>query len=413
MIPHFFSAMKKTTTFSPVLFLLAGLLSCSVPTTGPIITPPPTPLEPVEILQPVGWDEIEGWPGTDLLASFGAFVDSCRVLRHKEDWSAACIAATELESRSGTTLMQYYEKWFIPHRVRNEDGSETGTITGYYVPDLDGSRVRTERFAYPLYGVPEDLLVIDLSSVYPELGSYRLRGRVEGRRVVPYYTRAELDQGVETLSGKELFWIDDPVELFFLHIQGSGRILLENGEAVMVNYGDQNGHPYRSIGRLLIDRGFMTKDQMSMQNIRRWARENPDQVWDLLGENPSFIFFRELEPDVQSPPGSLGIPLTPEISLAVDPRTIPLGAPVFLATTWPYTPRPLHKLMVAQDTGGAIKGQVRGDFFWGMGDEAGALAGRMKQDGRMWVLLPRSTTDLDSEAAKDGVPNREVLESGG
>jgi len=380
-----------------VCFLLAGIYlsivfsSCSFPPPSPPVTPPP-PVE-FEALQPVGWDDIEGWPGTDLLASFGAFVQSCRVLQHKDDWQEACTAAAELEVKSGTTLMQYYEKWFTPHQVLNEDGTDTGMITGYYVPDLDGSRVRTERFAYPLYAVPEDLLIIDLRSVYPELGSYRLRGRVEGRRVVPYHTRAELNQGVETLSGKELFWVDDPVELFFLHIQGSGRIRLENGESVMVNYAEQNGHPYRSIGRLLIDRGAMSKDQMSMQNIRRWARENPEQVWSLLGENPSFIFFRELEPEVQSPPGSLGIPLTPEISLAVDPRTIPLGAPVFLATTWPYDPRPLQKLMVAQDTGGAIKGQVRGDFFWGMGNEAGALAGRMKQDGRLWVLLPRSADE--------------------
>ena len=150
-----------------------------------------------------------------------------------------------------------------------------------------------------------------------------------------------------------------------------------------------------------------------MQNIRRWAQENPEQVWSLLGENPSFIFFRELEPEVQSPPGSLGIPLTPEISLAVDPRTIPLGAPVFLATTWPYDPRPLQKLMVAQDTGGAIKGQVRGDFFWGMGNEAGALAGRMKQDGRLWVLLPRSGDETNRPQPGGVASGQESFTDGG
>ena len=148
---------------------------------------------------------------------------------------------------------------------------------------------------------------------------------------------------------------------------------------------------------------------MSMQNIRRWAENNPEQVWDLLAENPSYIFFRELDPEYQSPPGSLGIPLTPEVSLAVDPRTVPLGAPVFLSTTWPYNPRPLQKLMVAQDTGGAIKGPVRGDFFWGMGDEAGALAGRMKQDGRLWVLLPRQNDEVAEGATND---NEEKNEGG-
>ena len=396
----FYQLFKPLFLLTAICLLAAVLFSCSLP---PQVELPPPLLPPgeVERLQPVSWNEIDGWPGTDLLASFEAFVASCRVLKQKEDWKDACAAAISLEAKSGTTLMQYYEQWFVPHKVHNDDGTDVGTITGYYVPDLDGSRVRTERFAYPLYALPEDLLIVDLRSVYPELESYRLRGRVEGRRVVPYYTRAELNDGVDALAGKELFWVDDPVELFFLHIQGSGRILLENGEKVMVNYADQNGHPYRSIGRLLIERGDMTRDQMSMQNIRRWARENPEQVWPLLGENPSYIFFRELDPEFQSPPGSLGIPLTPEISLAVDPRTIPLGAPVFLSTTWPYDPRPLNKLMVAQDTGGAIKGQVRGDFFWGMGDEAGALAGRMKQDGRFWVLLPRNNVPSKAEASED------------
>jgi membrane-bound lytic murein transglycosylase A len=396
----FYRFLKAMFLLSVGFLAVAILFSCTVTPVPPVVVPPPPQIE-VETLQPVGWVEVDGWPGTDLLASFEAFVASCRVLKHKEDWSDACAAAVGLEARSGTTLLQYYEQWFVPHKVHNDDGSDTGTITGYYVPDLDGSRVKTERFSYPLYAIPEDLVIIDLREVYPELGSYRLRGRLEGRRVVPYYSRAELNQGVEALAGKEIFWVDDPVELFFLHIQGSGRIRLENGEKVMVNYADQNGHPYRSIGRLLIDRGAMTRDQMSMQNIRKWARNNPEQVWPLLAENPSYIFFRELEPEFQSPPGSLGIPLTPEISLAVDPRTIPLGAPVFLSTTWPYNPRPLNKLMVAQDTGGAIKGQVRGDFFWGMGDEAGALAGRMKQDGRFWVLLPRSGETIDAGTTVD------------
>jgi membrane-bound lytic murein transglycosylase A len=217
----------------------------------------------------------------------------------------------------------------------------------------------------------------------------RLRGRLEGNRVVPYFDRAEIDNGGQPLAGNELFWVEDPVELFFLHIQGSGRIRLENGELVMVNYANQNGHLYKSIGKLLLERDAMTRAQMSMQNIRLWVEQNPEAGRKLLDENPSYVFFRELEPGVESPPGALGVPLTAERSIAVDRRTIPLGAPVFLSTTWPSSEQPLRRLMVAQDTGGAIKGQVRADFFWGMGDEAGALAGRMKQSGRMWVFLPR------------------------
>ena len=158
----------------------------------------------------------------------------------------------------------------------------------------------------------------------------------------------------------------------------------------MLNYANQNGHPYRSIGKLLLEREAMSRDQMSMQNIRRWVNENPEAGRKLLDENPSYIFFRALEAGVESPPGALGIPLSAERSLAVDRRTIPLGAPVFLAASWPNTQEPLNRLMVAQDTGGAIKGRVRADFFWGMGAEAGALAGRMKQQGRLWVLLPKT-----------------------
>ena len=286
----------------------------------------------------------------------------------------------------------FFEAQFLPFRVQQADGSSSGLITGYYVPDLKGSRTRSERYRWPLYGVPDDLLVIDLRSVYPELGDYRLRGRLEGRRVVPYYSRAEIDAG-KLPEGKELFWVEDPVELFFLQIQGSGRIELEDGTQVMVNYADQNGYPYRSIGKLLLDRGAMTRDQMSMQNIQAWARKNPDQVGALLAENPSYVFFRELPADVTRPFGALGVQLTAERSLAVDPHAIPLGAPVFLSTTWPGGDTPLNRLLVAQDTGGAIKGRVRADFYWGIGDEAGALAGRMKQPGRLWVLLPRPAAE--------------------
>jgi len=284
---------------------------------------------------------------------------------------------------------EYFGRFFQPYQVRNEDGSSAGMITGYYGPELLGSRIPTEEFKYPLYSQPDNMLIIDLDDLYPELGKYRLRGRIVGNRVVPFYDRAEIDNGDNPLSGQELFWVKDPVARFFLQIQGSGRIRLPDGELVMVNYANQNGHPYRSIGKLLLERKAMTRDQMSMQNIRRWVKENPEAGKQLLAENPSYVFFRELPPEFTSPPGALGVPLTAQRSLAVDPHTIPLGAPVFLATTYPGTDHPLQQLMVAQDTGGAIKGQVRADFFWGMGNAAGEIAGKMKQDGRLWVLLPK------------------------
>jgi membrane-bound lytic murein transglycosylase A len=342
----------------------------------------------VPVLQAVPWETVESWPGEELGPALAAFRQSCRALRKRPAWETACAEAGLVDPQDPEAIRSFFEGAFTPYRVSRPDGKETGLITGYYVPDLKGSRTPSERYAWPLYQAPDDLLTIDLGEVYPELKNYRLRGRLVGRRVVPYWSRGEIDGEQALLQGKELLWADDPVELFFLHIQGSGRVSLENGERVMVHYADQNGHPFRSIGKLLIERGEMTREQMSMQAIRAWALRNPERVRQLLAENPSYIFFSELPAADQPPPGALGVPLTPGRSLAVDPRSIPLGAPVFLATTWPNSSEPLRRLMVAQDTGGAIKGEVRADFFWGMGDEAGALAGRMKQSGRMWVLFP-------------------------
>ncbi len=339
-------------------------------------------------LQEVPWTEVEGWQEDDPALAFSAFLKSCSALRWRPQWQSACREATAMAQSSEGQIRSFFEARFLAYQVLQPDNSPTGLVTGYYVPDLRGSRQASAEYAYPLYSRPEDLLVVDLSDIYPDLGNYRLRGRLDGHRVVPYFDRSEIDGPNPPLNGLELFWVADPVERFFLQIQGSGRILLDDGKRVMVNYADQNGHPYRSIGKYLLDQGAMTRDQMSMQNIRKWAQENPDQVAALLNQNPSYIFFRELDEAVQSPPGALGVPLTPGRSLAVDPRHIPLGAPVFVATTWPNSDKPLSRLMVAQDTGGAIKGQVRGDFFWGMGDAAGDLAGRMKQSAKFWVLLP-------------------------
>ena len=371
--------------FGAALVLSLALTACVSP-------PPPKPAVPAPVLEQVDWATVPGWVEDDPRPALDAFRASCKVVQNRAQWQTACAAAAEFAAADGAAARNFFEAQFLPFRVQQADGSSSGLITGYYVPDLKGSRTRSERYRWPLYGVPDDLLVIDLRSVYPELGDYRLRGRLEGRRVVPYYSRAEIDAG-KLPEGNELFWVEDPVELFFLQIQGSGRIELEDGTQVMVNYADQNGYPYRSIGKLLLDRGAMTRDQMSMQNIQAWARQNPDQVGALLAENPSYVFFRELPAGVTRPFGALGVQLTAERSLAVDPHSIPLGAPVFLSTTWPGGDIPLNRLLVAQDTGGAIKGRVRADFYWGIGDEAGALAGRMKQPGRLWVLLPRPAAE--------------------
>jgi membrane-bound lytic murein transglycosylase A len=193
------------------------------------------------------------------------------------------------------------------------------------------------------------------------------------------------------LQGKELFYVGNAVELFFLQIQGSGRIELEDGTRAKIGYAEQNGHPYASIGRKLIDMGEMKPEEASMQGIKRWAEQNPDRLDIVLGHNPSYVFFRELQDSLSGPLGALGVPLTNEYSIAVDRSSIPLGVPVFLAATQPNSSEPLNRLVFAQDTGGAIKGAVRADFFWGFGDIAGSKAGRMRQSGRMWVLFPKGS----------------------
>ena len=343
-------------------------------------------------LQAARWEDLPGWGEDDLSAAWPAFLLSCKGMAGKREWPLwrpACDEAATLDGKDNTSLRRFFESRFQPYLLTNPEGMTEGLITGYYEPLLKGSRQRGKLYPFPIFGVPDDLLTIDLSEVVPELKNYRLRGRLQGRRVVPYWSRAELVAREDNLKAKALAWVEDPIELFFLQIQGSGRIKLPDGGVVRVGYGDQNGHPYQSIGRVLIERGELKAEQASMQGIQAWARANPAKVNEVLNANPSYVFFRELDlPANEGPIGALGVPLTPERSIAVDQRSTPLGAPVFLSATRPNSNQPLRRLMLAQDTGGAIKGVVRADFFWGYGPEAGAMAGKMKQSGQMWVLLP-------------------------
>ena len=368
------------------------LHGCSTVSNAPTGAPvaPGTPQAALSgiALKPSDWSALTGWPDDDILPAWDAFLKSCTVLKNQLLWQETCAQAIAMRGENVAALRQFFESRFIPHQVLNPDGTGDGLITGYYEPLLKGSRKRSVRYRYPLYTTPDELLVIDLSAIYPELKNKRLRGRLQGRKVVPYYSRLEIESEPARLQGKELFWVDDPVDLFFLQVQGSGRVKLENGEVVSIGYADQNGHPYKSVGRLLVERGELSLDEASMQGIRAWGQRNPAKLAGLLRENASFVFFRELPSGLPGPLGSLGVPLTAGRSLAVDTRVIPQGAPVFLATTWPATDSQLSRLMVAQDTGGAIKGNVRADFFWGFGPEAGDQAGKMRQQGKLWVLMP-------------------------
>jgi membrane-bound lytic murein transglycosylase A len=355
----------------------------------PPAPPAPAPVSWAANLKPVGWEALPGWNEDRLTEAWSTFLRSCTTLRARPTWQPVCASATTVDPADEAGIRQFFEGSFAPHAVINPDGSDSGMITGYYEPLLTGSRTRNGVYRFPIYAVPDDLLTVDLGEVYPEVKSLRLRGRLDGKRVVPYFPRADIEAGKGGAAGKELLWVDDAVDLFFLQVQGSGRVALDSGETVRVSYADQNGYPYRSIGRTLVDRGELPLDQASMQGIKSWGARNPERVAELLNQNASYVFFKELPVTSDGPNGSLGVALTAGRSLAVDTRAVPLGAPVFLATTFPNSTQPLNRLMVAQDTGGAIRGAVRADFYWGFGEEASTQAGRMRQNGRMWVLLPR------------------------
>jgi membrane-bound lytic murein transglycosylase A len=387
--------MLKSKSVRLVLLLSVLLASCQTPP-----PPQPQPKPPVVVPPPVGkaapdfmvskWEMLPDWVTQDLSASWPAMQQSCRALRFRPVWLPICVAAAKVGTDDVAAQRAFYETWFTPYQVFNPDGTDTGLITGYYEPLLKGSRTRSKRFAYPIYGPPDDMLDVDMGELFPQFRGQHVRGRLVGKRVVPYFNRAEIDAGLDpALKGHELFWVENPVELFFLQIQGSGRIELEDGRRVKIGYAEQNGHNYASIGKKLIEMGELKPEEASMQGIKNWADKNPERLFTLLGQNPSYVFFRELPDTLSAPLGALGVPLTNEYSIAVDPRIIPLGVPVFLATSQPNSPEPLNRLMFAQDTGGAIKGAVRADFFWGFGEIAAVRAGSMKQSGKMWVLFPK------------------------
>lgn len=365
--------------------LVLALAAC-----GTVKPPPVEPAPPPGGTQflPASFGELPGWQEDELAEAYPALLKSCQYLQKKAAWHNFCAALQAQEPMSTASLRAFLERSLRPYRLLAQEGTETGLVTGYYEPLLWGSRTRDARNRFPLLAPPNDLLTVELTELFPELKNKRVRGRVVGKKVVPYATRAEIEAQGDTLPGQAIAWVEDPVELFFLHIQGSGRIRLPEGDLLRVGYADQNGHPYRSIGKLLVERGELSLDQASMQGIKAWGQAHPDKLAALLAENPSFVFFRELPHGEGGPPGALGLPLTAGRSVAVDPRETPLGAPLWLSTTRPLSTQALERLVLAQDTGGAIRGPLRLDFFWGFGEEAGALAGRMRQRGRLWLLWP-------------------------
>ncbi len=380
----------------PLLFAL--LFGCAAPEqqTG----------RPELRLEPVAFSELPGWRDDRLDEALPAIRRSCTAWSRRDpetglsedprfgtigDWQRLCAELERREPR-GAELRRFLEEWLVPYRATDRGRAE-GLFTGYFEPLLNGSRTRDARFRYPIYRPPPELVTVDLGRFAPDLKGRRIAGRVSNGRLVPLPDRRAIDRGALAGRGLEILWVDDPIALFFLHIQGSGQVRLRDGTRIRVGYAAQNGHPYRAIGRELIERGAILKQEMSLPAIRKWLESHPREAASLLWSNPSYVFFRELKDlaDDEGPIGSLGVPLTAGRSLAVDPSHLPLGIPLWLDTTapWPEGERPLRRLVMAQDTGGAIKGPVRGDLFWGAGSLAAYLAGHMKQKGQLYLLLPR------------------------
>ena len=424
---------SKTVKFSfvsiAILFALGGITSCADIPSAPIVSAPapkcdcnkvvkPQVVTPVPSTQPSAeqkvpepkladygllksatWQEIDGFStnaldGDNLNLAWPAWMQSCSTLINKPAWKYVCTLANSLDAKTNgkpnsASVRAYFFDYFTPYKTTNIDGSLDGLITGYYEPILQGSRKKSAKFANPLFSTPEDLVTVELESLYPDLKYKRVRGRLVGNKLVPYYTRAEIEAESSPIKQDAFLYIDDIIDVFYLQVQGSGLVQLENGEQVHVGYADQNGYTYNSIGRLLVERGELTIENASMNGIKNWAKANPDKLRDLLNSNPSYVFFKELPAGLPGPIGALGVPILAERVVAVDPKYVPLGAPIFLSTTQPNSAQPLKRLMMAQDTGGAIKGGVRADFYWGSGFEAGAKAGAMKQAGKIWVFLPK------------------------
>ncbi len=371
--------------------------SVALPAPQPVKTTT-TPIVPVAVEPKTGESaRLLGLRSGPSLSSFGladvyftraltAFKISCPVLVKRkdatgltegQDWAAVCQEAANLDPRNARS---FFESQFDLVQI----GDGKGFATGYYEPEIIGSRTRTDRHAVPVYKRPPELKEIDLGAFSETLKGKKIRGKVEGGTFVPFADRSEIEDGGLQNRDLEIAWVEDPVEFFFLQVQGSGRLRLPDGGVMRIGYDGQNGRDYTGIGKLMKDRGLLAPGQSSMQGIMEWLRANPEQGKAIMRENRSWVFFRELTGP--GPIGALNKPLTPKGSVAADPNFVPLGAPVVLSMDRTEA----SGLWIAQDTGGAIKGSNRFDTFWGFGDEARTIAGGMSARGAAFILLPKS-----------------------
>lgn len=369
----------------------------------------PVPEKPVEKeinLQAVAFEKLPEWSKSNTVPALKIFRKSCKSFlkrsveqevgsRHiaikVKDFLPACKAALSLKKISKKGSREFFEQWFQPYTFY-QDNQVQGLFTGYYAPIIQGSLKKNEDYRYPLYTLPNDLIKVDLGLFSNDLLHHRISGRLQGNRLVPYHTRSEINKGALKNKSKVIVWLNDPVERQFLEIQGSGIIELKDKTRFFVGYDGENGQKYHSLAKLLIERGAMTYDNASMQGIKRFFEKHPESMSEILNLNDSFVFFKKQ--NEQDAFGAQGLALTAGYSLAVDRKWIPLGIPLWLKTTHPSADgsktEPLNRLMMAQDTGGAIRGPVRGDVYWGAGVKAQEIAGRMKNRGYYWLLLPKA-----------------------
>lgn len=357
-------------------------------------------------LLPLTFDRVPGWADDRHGEALPALLASCARLKTQppespfapearfgriKDWLALCAEVAAIPPADHARARYFFETRFEPVQALNNDRA-TGLITGYYEAELQGSWQPDARYRYPLYARPPDLVSVDLGPFRAEWKGQQIYGRLIDGRVVPMPTRRAIDKGALQGRQLELLWVDDPIDAFFLHIQGSGRVRMKDGGTVRLGFAGRNGHPYVAIGRALAERGAIPKDQVSMRAIRTWLAANPQAGQDLMATNDSYVFFRILEGE--GPIGAHGVALTPERSLAVDRAFLPLGLPIWLDTTDPLAAgKPLRRLVVAQDAGSAIQGPLRADLFFGFGPRAADLAGAMKQQGQLFLLRPKNRSE--------------------
>ncbi|MFZ9036257.1 MAG: murein transglycosylase A [Francisellaceae bacterium] len=364
--------MQKKYLITGIIGLLSGLFSHTV-------------YASIEYKE-VDFNDLPGWSCSDQLYAYKALISSCnRIINdnsYTQGWIKSCKLILSTRATTSKKARQIFKRLFIPYQVI-DNGRDHGLFTGYFEPGINGSLHKTSYYQVPIFGTPPDLVIQN------DKNSTKIYGRMTGNTLIPYYSRREINQ-IKDFNAPTLAWVHSKAARTFMQIQGSGRIILNNGQSILLGYDSQNGQPYRPIGRYFLEKNLISRENLSMQSIKKWLLEHPLQQDSILSYDPSFVFFKVLKG--LHPFGAEGVALTPGYSLAIDKNFHQYGTPVWLDTSYD-TPtqrnKPLRRLLIAQDTGGAIRGAIRGDVFWGSGKMAEYYAGHMKQEGKMYILLPK------------------------